>query len=111
MSPYIWIFASISVVILGLVLLFLYFCKGNIWTKSISTVLVSLAAVGGSKVAPDYKGRFNFQSPAISFDGDITAGGSGADTTNTTILIAVLGVALIVLVGCATQLKLKGKWP
>jgi hypothetical protein len=108
MSPFVWVFASISVVTLFVVVLFLYFCRGNIWTKSISTILVSLAAVGGSKVAPDYKARFNFNNHPISFDGDITAGGASTDTT---ILIAVFGVTLILLVWCATQLKLKDKWP
>lgn len=108
MSPLVWIFAGISLVIGLALFVFLYFCRGNIFTKSISTILVILAGVGGSKVAPEYEANFKLNYPALSFDGHIAIGGARTDST---ILICVLGVALIVLVGCVTLLKLKGRSP
>lgn len=108
MSPLVWTFASISLIILLGLFLFLYFCKSNIFTKSISTILVILTGVGGSKVTPEYKGNFKFNYAALSFDGNIAVGGAQTDLT---ILTCVLGVALITLIICVTVLISKGKLP
>jgi hypothetical protein len=102
MSPALWIFASISLVIAILLFLFWYFCSSNIYTKSISTILVILAGLGGSKVAPEYKASFKLNHPILTFDGAISVGGKGTDSI---ILICVLGIALLVLVSCVTILK------
>jgi hypothetical protein len=106
MTPAVWIFAGISIVILLLLFLFLYFCSGNIFTKSISTILVILGGLGGSKFTPAYNARFGLQHPLANFNGAIAVGG---ESTDSTILICVLGVTLIVLIGCVTFLKYSGK--
>lgn len=108
MSPLVWIFAGISLIILLGLFLFLYFCKSNIFTKSISTIVVILAGVGGSKVTPEYKGNFKFNYAALSFDGTIAVGGARTDLT---VLTGVLGITLLTLIICVTALKLKGKSP
>jgi hypothetical protein len=106
MNPWLWIFAGISLVLALGIFLFLYYCKSNIFAKSISTILVILTGVGGSKFTPGYKGNFRINSSVLSFDGYIDVGGASTDST---ILICVLGVTLVVLICCVTFLKYKGK--
>ena len=103
MTPMLWVFAGISIVIMLLLFLFWYFCSGNIYTKSISTILVILGGLGGSKFTPTYSARIGVQQP-LTFNGAITAGG---ESTDSTILICVLGITLLVLIGCVTFLKYK----
>jgi hypothetical protein len=102
MSPNIWVFATIGLIVLILVLVFLYFCKSSIFSKAISTILATLAVVAGSRAAPNYKATFSFHNDWVSFNGDIAAGEAGS---NTTLLIVVLGVTLITLIVAAAFLK------
>ena len=52
MSAYVWYFLAVSLLIVVLALLFLFFCKSNVLSKAISTILVLFAGVGGIKVTP-----------------------------------------------------------
>jgi len=106
MSAVIALSVFLGLLLLLLVGLFLYFCHGDFFTKAASTVLITLAGLGGSKVTPAHRGTVDIMTSFISIKGDYDVGG---ERTDTTILIVVLGVALIALIGCYFTLKLKGK--
>lgn len=93
MTFYIWFFLSLSLIVALLIFLFLYFCKTNVLTKAISTILVLFAGVGGIKVTPEYRGNLKFNvGSTLSLDGQFIVGGSRTDTT---ILLLVLGIAFL----------------
>jgi hypothetical protein len=102
MSAPLLLYASISIVVLLLVLLFLWFCSSNIFSKAITTTLVLLTGAGGSKITPEYKGKIVFKSSMLSVDGDFTAGGSHADSG---ILLIVLGFTFFILISSYSFLK------
>jgi hypothetical protein len=106
MTGLIWAFALVSLIIAILVFLFIRFCRSNVLSKAISTVLVLFAAVGGSKVTPAYTGKIGFMTSAFSLDGQFSVGGTSTDTS---ILIVVLGVLFVFLVGCYTYLRANDK--
>jgi hypothetical protein len=102
MSPYIWFFLVASLLILLLVFLFAAFCRSNVLSKAISTILVLLAGVGGIKMTPAYSGQIKFSLGTFALDGRFIVGGSRTDTT---ILAVVLGVAFVACLWCYTTLK------
>ena len=89
-----------------LFLCFVYFCKNNIFTKSISSLTAALVTIGGSKVSPGYADNFTVNSSLLTFGGRLSIGG---ERTDTTILLCVLLVTLVTLIGCYTFLRYKEK--
>ena len=106
MSAYVWYFLAVSLLIVVLALLFLFFCKSNVLSKAISTILVLFAGVGGIKVTPTYSGNIKFSLGSFALDGQFIVGGSRTDTT---ILVIVLGVAFLACLWCYTSLRRAGK--
>ena len=103
---YIWLFIALSLLIAVLTILFLYFCRSNVLSKAISTILVLFAGVGGIKVTPEYRGNIKLGLGPLVLDGQFIVGGARTDTT---ILLVVLSVAFLATLWCFAYLKKHGK--
>lgn len=106
MRVYIWLFLAFSLLIALFIILFAYFCKSNVLSKAMSTVLVLIAGVGGIRITPEYHGNLKLSLGSFALNGQFAVGGSRTDTT---ILLVVLGVAFVAVLWCYADLKKHGK--